>query len=95
MNQDLLQQLTSRDSLLAIGVTLVMVGVVMRGFAASSRRDLARRRQHLLDDRKTDATGRGGQMDQPPGWFEKNLGLLANIALVAGVVLTTAAFLRR
>ena len=83
------------ESLLAIGVTLVMVGVVMRGFAASSRRDRARRRQHLLDDRKPDATGRGGQMDQPPGWFEKNLGLLANIVLVTGVVLTTAAFLRR
>lgn len=88
-------KLPDYQTLLAIGVTLVMVGVVMRGFAASNRRDLARRRQHLLDDRKADTAGRGGQMDQEPGWLEKNLGTLANALLVSGVLLTVVAFFRR
>ena len=80
------------ETLLAIGVTLVMVGVVMRGFAASNRRDLARRKQHQLDERKSRETGLSSQLDQPPGWLDKNLGLLANLVLVAGVVLTAVAF---
>ena len=88
-------KLPDYQTLLAIGVTLVMVGVVMRGFAASNRRDLARRKQHQLDERKSRETGLSSQLDQPPGWLDKNLGLLANLVLVAGVVLTAVAFFRR
>jgi hypothetical protein len=83
-----------RDTLLAIGVGLVMFGIFLRGFAASSRRDLERRRQHLRDDRRADNAGRGGNMELPPTWFEKNLGLIANLALIAGAIVTTAGFLR-
>ena len=88
-------RLPDYQTLLAIGVTLVMVGVVLRGFAASSRRDLARRKQHQLDERKSREAGLASQLERPPGWWEKNLGTLANAALVAGVVFTIVAFCRR
>ena len=37
------------ETLLAIGVTLVMAGVILRGFAAQTRRDIARRKEHRID----------------------------------------------
>ncbi len=89
------QTLTTYESLLAIGVTLVMGGIILRGFAASSRRDLARRKQHRLDERRTGEAGLNEQLARPPGWLEKNLGLLANLILVAGVVISAIAFFRR
>jgi len=82
------------ETLLAIGVTLVMAGVVLRGFAAQARRDLARRKEHRIDDRKSTDAILTGELARPPGWFERNLGLLANIILVAGVVITAVAFSR-
>ena len=83
------------ETLLAIGVTLIMAGIILRGFAAQSRRDLARRKQHRLDARKSDDALLNAQLDRPPTWLEKNFGLLANTVLVAGVVLTVVAFWRR
>lgn len=88
------QLLTAYESLLAIGVTLVMVGVLLRGFAESSRRDLARRKEHRIDDRKSPEAFLTKELGRPPGWLEKNLGLLANVILVAGVVISAAAFWR-
>ena len=82
------------ETLLAIGVTLVMVGVIMRGFAANARRDLARRKEHRIDARKSPEAHLTGELDQPPGWFERNLGLLANLILVAGVIITILGFAR-
>lgn len=38
----------SRDLLVGVGACLVVIGVVMRGLARSSRRDQARRKQHDL-----------------------------------------------
>lgn len=83
-----------RETLLAIGVTLVMAGVICRGFAASTRRDLARRREHRLDDRKTGDAYLSDELAKPPGWFEKNLGPIANLVLVVGVVITILGFTR-
>ena len=83
------------ETLLAIGVTLIMAGVIARGFAAQSRRDLARRKQHRLDARKSADAGLNEQLDRPPSWLERNLGLLANVVLSAGVVITVVAFGRR
>ena len=66
----------------------------MRGFAASARRDLARRKEHRIDARKSAEAILSGELAKPPGWFERNLGLLANVILVAGVAVTIAAFTR-
>jgi hypothetical protein len=86
--------LPDHDTLLAIGVTLVMAGVVLRGFAANARRDLARRKEHRIDARKSADAKLSSELARPPGWFERNLGLVANVILVAGVVITVAGFAR-
>lgn len=83
------------ETLLAIGVTLVMAGVILRGFAAQSRRELARRKQHRLDERKTGDALLNEQLDRPPSWLERNFGRLANAVLLAGVVISVVAFSRR
>jgi hypothetical protein len=83
------------DNLLALGVTLVMAGVILRGFAASARRDLARRKQHQIDARKSTDAYMSEELAKPPGWFERNLGLIANVILVAGVVVTVLGFAKR
>jgi hypothetical protein len=80
------------ETLLAVGVTLIMAGIVLRGFAAQSRRDLARRKQHQLDARKSGEALLNEQLDRPPTWLEKHFGLLANVILVAGVLLTVAGY---
>lgn len=83
------------ETLLAIGVTLVMAGVIFRGFAANARRDLARRKEHRIDERKSGDAYMTDELAKPPGWFERNLGLIANLVLVAGVVITVLGFARR
>ena len=83
------------ETFLAVGVTLIMAGIVLRGFAAQSRRDLARRKQHRLDDRKSGEALLNEQLDRPPTWLERNFGLLANVILLAGVALTVAGYWRR
>jgi hypothetical protein len=80
--------------LLAVGFCLIMAGLFLRGFAASTRRDLARRRQHQRAERKSTDTTLAAELARPPGWFEKNLGLVANLVLLTGLALVTAALLR-
>lgn len=80
------------ETLLAVGVTLIMAGIILRGFAAQSRRDLARRKQHRLDARKSGEALLNEQLDRPPTWLERNFGLLANVILLAGVALTVAGY---
>lgn len=82
------------QTLCAIGFCLIMAGVFLRGFAASTRRDLARRKQHRIDDRKSADASLSGDLDRPPGWFEKNLGHIANTVLSAGVLLVAYAIFR-
>ena len=83
------------ESLLAVGVTLIMAGIVLRGFAAQSRRELARRKQHRLAARKSDEAGLNELLEQQPSWLEKNFGLLANAVLLTGVAASLAGFWRR
>ncbi len=83
------------ENLLAIGVTLVMAGVILRGFAAGARRDLARRKQHQIDARKSPDAYLSNELAKPPGWFDRNLGLIANAILVAGVIVTVVGFAKR
>lgn len=82
------------ETLLAIGVTLVMAGVILRGFASQARRDLARRKEHRIDARKSADAILSEELARPPGWFERHLGLLANVILIAGVVITAIGFAR-
>jgi hypothetical protein len=84
-----------RDTLLAVGFSLVVAGLALRGFASEARRRLARYRQHLLDERKTEGVGRGGEMERPPGWFTRNAGRIANVVLAAGALLVVIALFRR
>jgi len=86
--------LPDAQTLQATGVTLVMAGVILRGFAESARRDLARRKEHRIDARKSPDAILTQELAKPPGWFERNLGLLANVILVAGVVITVVGFAR-
>ena len=83
------------QTLQAVGVTLVMAGVILRGFASSARRDLARRKEHRLDERKSGDASMSDELGRAPGWFERNLGLIANVILVAGVVVTIVGFAKR
>ena len=87
-------KLPDAQTLQAAGVTLVMAGVILRGFASSARRDLARRKEHRIDARKSTDAILTDELARPPGWFERNLGLLANVILVAGVVITVLGFAR-
>ena len=89
---ELFTQLTSREVLLPLGVSLVVVGIFLRGFAQSSRRAIALRRQHWLHIRKP---GESDPTDQQTGWFEKHLPVIANTVVVAGVVLTLLSFFRQ
>jgi hypothetical protein len=86
--------LPDHDTLLAVGVSLVMAGVILRGFASSARRDLARRKEHRIDDRKSADAKLSSELARPPGWFDRNLGLVANVILVAGVVISVIGFAR-
>lgn len=95
MDQNTWTKLTTHESLLAIGVTLVIVGIFLRGFARSARRELARRKQHLLDERKSRGADLDHQLAQPPGWMEQHLGLIANAVLVAGLVIIVVSFFRK
>lgn len=79
-----------KDFLLAVGVTLVVVGFVLRGFAANQRRELARRRQHARDARTSREAGVSDELEQVPGWLERNLGWLANFVLGVGVAIALA-----
>jgi hypothetical protein len=90
MAADYLELLTRRDTLLALGTCLVVIGIVLRGFARSSRRDRALRKQQMLDD---------PEPVLPPEpfslWLENNIGRIAGIAIVAGILITIAGFWRK
>ena len=84
-------QLASKEVLLPLGVSLCFVGIILRGFARSSRRASALRRQHWLHTRtpgEPDPTGR------QTGWFERHLATIANTTALAGLALTLFSFLR-
>lgn len=78
----------SRETFLAVGATLVMLGVITRGLAASQRRAAALRKQHDLDVRKP------GEALPPVPHLEKHLANYANGAIALGVVLVVVGYLR-
>lgn len=84
---DLFQRLTTHDSLLAIGVSGVIFGLILRTFARNSRRSAALRQQHQLHDRKLGEAIRAEQANPTTSWFEKHLSVIANAVLVSGIVI--------
>ena len=83
--------LFSRDTLLAVGVTLVFLGIVLRGFARASRRAQALRKQERLEARESSLPG----PEDAPSWLERNFGWVANGVLAAGVAISLAGLLGR
>ncbi len=78
----------SRETLLAAGATLVMLGVITRGLASAQRRMAALRKQHELDERKP------GESVRPVPHLEKYLYVYANGAIALGVLLVVVGYSR-
>ena len=91
MNPQFLHQLTSHQTLLEIGITLVMAGLFLRGFANSTTRAAAMRKQHWLHARKL---GELDPSEKEISWFERHLPAIATTVTVAGVVSTFISFFR-
>jgi len=91
MDHDTWSQLTSREVLLPLGVSVCFVGIILRGFARGNRRAAALRRQHWLDTRKP---GEPDPAAKETGWLEQNLSTIANTTAVAGLVITLIALSR-
>jgi hypothetical protein len=87
-----LLQLVSYDVLLPLGVCLCFFGIIMRGLARSSQRDIALRRQHRLHHDKLESAN---QPDRQTGWFERHLPAIANSMTIGGLVITVVALVRR
>jgi hypothetical protein len=87
-------QLVSPDNLLSLGMTLVVVGIVLRGFVRQSQRAQALRKQHELYHRNLDAPNPSTVEKARPEWFERHLPLLANVVLGTGVLLTLISYFR-
>ncbi|MBI5426232.1 MAG: hypothetical protein HZA32_19330 [Opitutae bacterium] len=83
----------SRDVLLAVGFTLLIAGVFLRGFARSTRRSLALRRQHELHVHGVD---RGAAAEEPvkTTHFERNVGRYAAAGVALGLAVIVVAFFR-
>ena len=94
MNSSPWSLVTSSDALLAIGVSLVMAGVFLRGFARNARREQERRRQHRLSERRSDDAKINAQLDRPPSWLERNYGRIANALLLTGALFAVASVVR-
>jgi hypothetical protein len=87
-------ELASSDNLLALGMTLVVVGIVLRGFARQSQQAQALRKQHELHHRRLDTPKQPVAGPAQPDWFERHLPLLASLVLGLGVLLTIASYVR-
>jgi predicted PurR-regulated permease PerM len=90
MDRELLQQLTSRDTLLAVGVTLFVLGLILRGLARDHRRTLARRKQHKLDTRRAGTPLAEVSLSH----LEKHFARYANGVFVLGIIVAAIALFR-
>lgn len=80
----------NRDALLAVGVSLVVAGIILRGVARSNRRDQALRKQHHLDDRTA-----SDETDRADRHLEKYLPRYAAGCITIGLTLVIASFFHR
>ncbi|MBA4137258.1 MAG: hypothetical protein C0518_08085 [Opitutus sp.] len=77
------------DVLVPAGVCLVVLGVALRGYQTSIKRRLASERQ---DQR---LSGEPTAEPRPLTHWEKNAGNYSRAAIILGVLVTIAGFLRR
>lgn len=92
MNQELLKQLTSRDTLIAFGGCVLMLGIVLRGIARSIRRELALRKQHVLQLRKSGELERAVAVELETNHWEKYLPRYAAGFIITGLIVILAAY---
>ncbi|MBA3848566.1 MAG: hypothetical protein C0502_01040 [Opitutus sp.] len=77
------------EALVATGVSLIVIGVALRGAARATKRRLAGERQHQrLSGGRTEAP-------RPLNHWERHGNRYASAAVVLGTLLTLAGFLRR
>lgn len=85
----------SSDALLAVGVTLIVLGVVLRGFHQSNLRAES---QRTLTERFSRVAGKPETPDDkssPPHFFVRHLVPIYSAIFLVGLALTLAGFLRR
>jgi hypothetical protein len=87
---DYLDLLTRRETLLALGACLVVVGFVLRGIARAGHRAQSLRKQHRLDN----PLAGGNEADGIDRHLEQYLPLYSTAAICIGVVLSIIAFFR-
>ena len=80
--------LTSRDALLAVGFSLFVFGIILRGLAREHERTLARRKLHELDTRKA------GERSTGLSHFERHFITYASAVAVLGAILAVAGLFR-
>jgi hypothetical protein len=80
--------LTSRDALLAVGFSLFVFGLVLRGLAREQQRTLARRKLHELDTRKA------GVKRAELSHFERHFITYASAVAVLGAIVAIAGLFR-
>ena len=81
--------LSSYEFLVAAGVSLIVIGVALRGAVNATQRRLAGERQHQrLSGGRTAAA-------RPPNHWERHGARYATGAILLGVMLAFAGFLRR
>ena len=74
-----------RTTFLAVGVTLFVLGIILRGLAREQRRTLARRRQHELE------TTQFAERSTALPHFEKHFARYANAVFGLGAFLAVVA----
>ncbi|HLP26567.1 MAG TPA: hypothetical protein VK477_12880 [Acidobacteriota bacterium] len=83
--------LTMREVLFAVGFTMLTAGIFLRGFARSTRRSLALRREHGLHVRKIDAPAANPDDLVRTTHLERNVGRYAVACLLLGAGVVVAA----
>jgi len=82
----------TRDILLAVGFTLLIAGIFLRGFARSTRRSLALRRQHELHVRNGNSAA--AEESPRPTHFERHAGRYAAAVVTLGLIVIVVGFVR-
>jgi hypothetical protein len=91
----LLRDATSYETLLAIGVSLCLLGIVLRGFHQGNLRAAAARRQKARMNRVAGIAAEPDDAPLPSNWIVRHLPWCYRGAVVLGVALMVVALLRR
>lgn len=84
----------TRDVLLAVGFTLLIAGIFLRGFARTTRRSLALRREHEIHLRRLDVDPSAARAPLTTSHLERNVGRYAAAAVTVGLIVIAIGFVR-